>query len=176
MKKLLLPLVLCVVMINCSKKQKTEPNAYADVKGQIYNTCTDSGIKSHMILVYLKRDANNNSIQNEFEDGTFITDDNGNFDFSHYSLYKGETDVIKIWYTYPYLGLVNRDSMRINDSQVNQFFKFNLTPMFNSLEVFSNHTPLTSHSDSISFLISQDIYHKNMPDSVYTNTLNFMVI
>ncbi len=155
---------LCIFIISCKRDNDTVTTQ--NIKGQVYNLTTDSGLAN--IIVYLK--INDSRSTNSF---STVSGVNGNFTFTNVQMHSSNQ------YSYNLhipsvsgIGGVgvgfNGTTVTFTNNQANTFFKLNVVPKFFLFTLSFNHTPITSANDSVVILMNQYIFHKNVPDLPYS--------
>jgi len=166
--------IICMVLflLCCNKKKEKEneiyPVAIQDVKGMVYNNCTDSGLAN--TKVYLKVNKNGK----QMEEYIASTDSTGSFIFREIQISYNNIYSYIVYIPsksgdngpFPAEAAFNGVSMYFSAEESKIFLKPSVTPGFLRLKIFYLTVP-TSADDSIIVYLTQDKFHKNEPDLPY---------
>ncbi|MFN8231118.1 MAG: hypothetical protein U0V03_09390 [Bacteroidia bacterium] len=161
--KIIITLITCTLLLFTSCKRDTVTTH--DIKGMVFNNCTDSGLAN--VTVYLQ--------DNKGLNLSTLSDVNGNFVFSGVKIHSSD----KYSYglnipsksgigatTFEYAGF-NGESVNFSPNEADEFFKLKVTPKYLNFQVFCNKSIITNANDSILFYCSNYVFHKNVPSANY---------
>lgn len=149
---------------HCRKKEKDEITQH-DIKGMVYNNCTDSGLAN--VTVYLK--------DGQGLDLSTVSDASGNFIFPGVKIHSHSKYTYNIYIpsksgdnatTFEYCGFIGT-SLFFNYNESDLFFKPRVTPRYLKFDIYCVKSPTTSITDSILFYCSNLTFKKNVPDYPY---------
>ena len=160
---------MLIVIFSCCKKEK-DTITYHNIKGMVYNNCTDSGLVNVAVNLNTYKD---NSLTKTLA-GTSVA--GGNFEFPNveihsdskysYSIYIPSKSGINAT-TAEYCGF-NGATMYFSKDEADLFLSPRVTPKFLLLNVSHIYSsPITNLNDSIIVLFSQRVFHKNLPTLPY---------
>jgi hypothetical protein len=165
MKNLIFVCLLIVVMYVSCKKEKDTITQH-DIKGMVFNNCTDSGLAN--VTVYLQDGQGLNL--------STVSGVNGNFSFNNvqihsstkynYALYILSKSGINAQ-TFEYCGF-GGTVLGFNYNEVDVFFKPRVIPACLFYRIECNPIVITSRTDSIRYHLYQYTLHKNDIDAGYT--------
>ena len=155
--------VFLVIALSCKKEKDTV--THHDIKGMVYNNCTDSGLAN--VTVFLQDGQGLNlstvsGVNGSFSFGSIQVHSNSKYNYVLYIPSKSGTNAT----TFEYCGF---DGTRLyfNHDEADVFFKPRVTPRYLSLNLFCNKSPITGANDSIMFFFTNNTFHKNVPDYPY---------
>ncbi|MCC7534140.1 MAG: hypothetical protein IT246_09385 [Bacteroidia bacterium] len=162
--RIAITIIACLFIFACCKKDKDQIILH-DIKGMVYNNCTDSGLAN--VTVYLKDGKGLNL--------STVSDAVGNFIFKGVDIHSSSQYNYNIYIpsksgtnatTFEYCGFVGT-TLSFNYDEADMFFKPRVMPRYLSLNLFCNKSPITDSNDSIMFFFTNSTLHKNMPDYPY---------
>ncbi len=162
-KNILIIISALFFFVQCKREKDTISTH--DIKGMVFNNCTDSGLAN--VTVYLQ--------DNKGLNLSTVSDANGNFIFSGVKIHSSD----KYSYglnipsksgigatTFEYAGF-NGESINFSSNDADDFFKLKVTPKYLNFQVYFNKTIITNVNDSIVCYFSNNTFHKNVPSSNY---------
>jgi hypothetical protein len=164
MKNLIFVCLLIVVMYVSCKKEKDTITQH-DIKGMVFNNCTDSGLAN--VTVYLQDGQGLNL--------STVSGINGNFSFNNVQIHSSSKYNYALLIlsksginaqTFEYCGF-GGTVLGFNYNEVDMFFKPRVRPSYLLFPVYCNKNPITNKNDSIVFYCTNYTFHKNAPDYPY---------
>jgi hypothetical protein len=166
MKKLIIFLIGVLFLCTYCKREKDTITTH-NLKGIVFNNCTDSGLAN--VTVYLR---NGNKILQ-----STVSETNGNFSFNNAEIHSSSKYKYNIYIESKSGGIssnpalteigIEGTAMYFKHDEADVFFKPRVKPKY-LICIFNFQTLKTTKNDSITFKMSQNIYHKNDPSGVYT--------
>ncbi len=160
--RIAITIIACLFIFACCKKDKDQIILH-DIKGMVYNNCTDSGLAN--VTVYLKDGKGLNL--------STVSDAVGNFIFRGVDIHSSSQYNYNIYIpsksgigasTFEYCGFVGT-TLSFNYDEADMFFKPRVTPKFLQLSVIYQGS--CNVNDTINPLFTQEIYHKNVSSSPF---------
>ena len=155
---------IAMMLNSCKKDSDTDKVTTQTIHGQVYNLCTDSGLAN--VTVYLKiQGPSPSSLQT-------VSGTNGNFTFNvpvhssddyTYELYIPSLSGIGGG---PEVGFDGCDGYVIK-SNVNQSQLLCVVPHAKNWNIYLPYNAHFTTNDTISLIIQQNTFHKNVPNGVY---------
>ncbi|MFO0322994.1 MAG: hypothetical protein ACK504_11285 [Bacteroidota bacterium] len=162
MKQKVLLLLATLVFLSCKKEQDTV--SVHDIKGMVFNNCTDSGLAK--VTVFLKDGQGLNL--------STVSDAKGNFKFNAVSIHSSSkySYVIYIQSKSGDIGSAptidncgfRGATLYFNYDEADLFFKPRVIPWFYRCAIYCIKNPITNTNDSIIFYAKNYTIHKNAPD------------
>ncbi len=150
-------------------KKDTDTVTQHDIKGMVYNNCTDSGLAN--VTVFFKDGQGLNS--------SVVSDGVGNFNFPNVSINDNSKYTYSIYIpsksgigatTPEYCGF-NGTTLGFNYNEADMFFKPRVTPKYLYFCMDFNPSVTIPNGDSISVYYYQKTFHKNVPTLPYDGTV-----
>ena len=165
MKQKVLLLLATLVFLSCKKEQDTV--SVHDIKGMVFNNCTDSGLAK--VTVFLKDGQGLNL--------STVSDAIGNFKFNAVSIHSSSEYSYAI-YIQSKSGNIGSAptidncafrgaTLYFNYDEADLFFKPRVIPAFYRCAFYCIKNPTTDKNDSIIFYAKNYTVHKNVTDYVW---------
>lgn len=165
MSKVIISIAVFFLFAHCRKKEKDEITQH-NIKGMVYNNCTDSGLAN--VTVYLKDGQGLNL--------STVSDAGGNFIFPAVTIHSSSKYTYNIYIpsksgdnatTFEYCRFIGT-TLLFNYNEAGLFFKPRVQPGCLFYKIFCTPIPITNATDSIRYHIYQYTLHKNVPEAGYT--------
>ena len=167
MKKIIIVLLAALFFFTQCKREKDKDHiTQHDIKGMVYNNCTDSGLAN--VTVYLK--------DGQGLDVNTVSDGGGNFVFPGVSIHDNSKYTYSIYIpsksgdnatTFEYCRFIGA-SLSFNHDEADMNFKPRVEPGCLLYTIYTNPTPITNSSDSVIYTAYQNTLHKNNSIATYT--------
>lgn len=167
MKKLA---VLCVLGFalasSCKKDAANDTITTQTIHGQVYNLCTDSGLVNCTVFLNINNSASGGSTLQT------VSGTNGMFSFANVQIHSSSDYTYDLEVQDNPLACCGKPGIDgagvgINKSNLTQTYVLNVTPHFNSWNLYFPNTLFTA-SDTFVMTYQQNTYHKNVTGA-YTN-------
>jgi len=170
-KIILTGVCLVFILATCKKDKEQDVVTRQELKGMVYNNCTDSGLAG--VKVYLRTYKDNKGIASM----ETVSDANGDFSFTDAELHSSSKysyaiyipSISGIGANNPELSVFNGTTIYFTGKEVNAntFLRPKVTPGFFNFCYTINHVDTIKSPDSISIYFEQKTLRKNVPNSTY---------
>jgi hypothetical protein len=163
--RLISSIVICAFLLFTSCKKDKDTITTHDIKGMVFNNCTDSGLAN--VTVYLQDGQGLNL--------STVSGAGGSFNFNNVKIHSGTKYEYVIYIpskggdgatTFEYCGFSGA-RMYFNHDEADMFLKPRVRPSYLFFNIYCNKTPITNATDSVRFNCTNYTFHKNVPDYPY---------
>lgn len=171
MKNLIFVCLLIGGFIVSCKKQKDSISQH-DIKGMVFNNCTDSGLANVTVFLQDGQGLNLSTVSGANGDFSFNNiqiHSNTKYEYVIYIPSKSGTNAT----TFEYCGF-DGTRMYFNHDEADFFLKPRVTPRFLFFGFIYGNSSTGNPNDSINIISYQPIFHKNVPDYPYSLNAKFL--
>jgi len=172
MKNTIYILISAFILLSCRKEnsEKMDQVSTQDVKGMVYNNCTDSGLAGVKVYFKVFRDEKN-IVQNiettSGKDGSFLfkgVNIRSNNVYTYAVYIKSQSG---IGAAFASLSRFTGTTIYFHNYESQTFLKSRVTPGFFNLTLYLNTAIISTANDSVIAMFKQLKYKNNVPESPY---------